>query len=111
MKRKEHMGLTLLLAVPICIIFYYFSLDDYVYFIIPMFFTNMLPDILEPATNYLHRKKFHSKRALKILSTYCLISFFILGLMFNFFFYFFFGVIGYISHLLGDWITPMGLPK
>ncbi len=111
MRKDEHIGLTILLAIPITTLFYFIGLIEYLYFILPMFLTTMLPDILEPATNYKHRGFFHSKTTLKFLSVYCLAPLFILGFAFNFLFYLFFGIIGYISHLLGDWTTPMGLPN
>jgi len=76
---------------------------------------SITPDIIEPATNYRHRGIFHSYRALfaviflfggaalvapgvaffSDLSAFYLASCFFLG---------------YLSHLLADSITPMGLP-
>lgn len=111
MRNREHIGLVYLLGGIIGVILYFVGLFDYIYYMIPMLFTTILPDIIEPATDYKHRRFFHSKRILKFLSAYCLPAFFILGLIFNFFFYVFFGVVGYVLHLLGDWTAPMGLPE
>jgi membrane-bound metal-dependent hydrolase YbcI (DUF457 family) len=111
MRRDEHLGVTFILAIPIAAIFYLFGIIDYIYLIIPMFFTTMLPDILEPANHYTHRKFFHSKRVLMFLSKFCIIPFLILGFFSHFFFYILFGVLGYISHLLADSTTKMGLPE
>lgn len=110
MRNKEHIGLTILIGLVIATILYVIDFEDYIFYMFPMLFTTILPDILEPPTSYTHRQFFHSKRVLTFLSKYCLVIFFILGLFFNFFLYLFFGVGGYLLHLLGDWTTPMGLP-
>jgi membrane-bound metal-dependent hydrolase YbcI (DUF457 family) len=71
-----------------------------------------IPDTLEPATSWRHRGSYHSQRALQIL---------ILGLVFILLVlplwveepigYVLIGTIGgYISHLLLDGTTSMGLP-
>jgi len=109
--RNTHVGIAIILAIIISFILYKLNLTDFVTYLIPMYITSVLPDILEPAIDYKHRKFFHSKRILKFLSKYVLGIIFILALIFNFFFYFFFGVMGYILHLLLDATTPMGLPN
>jgi len=70
----------------------------YLFFPNLLFFTwcallgSIAPDIIEPATSYMHRKDFHSKRMLLfsgIITLFCLIS----GLFINWFyfgFYFFY---------------------
>ena len=40
-----------------------------------MYFTSILPDIVEPAVDYRHRGFFHSKRTLKFLSKYVKVKF------------------------------------
>lgn len=108
--RNVHIWIAVILMIILSFILYNLNLFDFVVYLIPMYFTSILPDILEPATDYRHRKFFHSKRVLKFLSVYVLGITFILALIFNVFFYVFFGIIGYILHLLLDATTPMGLP-
>jgi len=109
--RDAHIGIAILLALIISFILYKLNLIDFIYYLFPMYITSILPDILEPATDYRHRKFFHSKRVLKFLYKYVLGITFLLALIFNFFFYIFFGTLGYILHLLLDSTTPMGLPR
>ena len=108
--RHTHIGIAIILALIISFVLYKLNLENFVYYLIPMYFTSILPDILEPAIDYTHRGFFHSKKVLKFLSKYVLGITFLLALIFNFFFYVFFGVVGYILHLLLDATTPMGLP-
>ncbi len=70
----------------------------------------MIPDIIEPAIHYTHRKAFHSKRALKVMF-YILLGSMLLGLFFNWLWFISFFALGYIVHLGMDATTPMGLPK
>ena len=79
-------------------------------YLLPLFFTTLLPDILEPANHYNHRKFFHSKKVLNYLLIGLVISF-IISLMLNGFFYVFFGILGYVVHLLMDSTTKIGLPQ
>jgi len=111
MNRKEHLGIAVFLMIVISFLLFKLGLENFVYYMIPMYITSILPDLLEPATDYKHRRFFHSKRILKVLSTYVLGITFIAALLFNWVFYIFFGVVGYILHLLLDWTTPMGLPR
>ncbi|MDD4253535.1 MAG: hypothetical protein PHT74_10390 [Methanoculleus horonobensis] len=76
---------------------------------------SIIPDILEPATSWKHRGKYHSKRALKYILTISTIAA-ILGYISIIFatspiLYIASGLfLGYSLHLLADSITPMGLP-
>ena len=106
--KYTHSGLVFLLCIPLFIIF--LKLNWNFTYLIGMFVGAVIPDILDPPTDYTHRKFFHSKRVLKFLSTWGLGITFILGLVSYGFFWIFFGNIGYISHLLLDSTTPMGLP-
>ena len=109
--RDAHIGIAIILALVISFILYKLNLTDFVVYLIPMYITSVLPDIIEPAVDYKHRGFFHSKRALRFLYKYALGISFIIALIFNVFFYLFFGVVGYILHLLLDSTTPMGLPN
>ena len=111
MNHKEHLTINLLSTVPFALLLYFAGWFDYIYYLVPMVLVSSLPDVIEPAKHYTHRKFFHSKRVLVFLSKYVLPSFFILGIFWRDSFYLFFGVLGYIVHLLADSTTKMGLPK
>ncbi len=80
-------------------------------------FGSVLPDNLEPAVHYTHRKKYHSWGTLKYvaaisalllsLTLVSLIMLFESTLIFCVFAFFF----SYMLHLLADSTTPMGLPR
>lgn len=103
MRNKEHAALALLIAIPLHHIGV--SLDS----LIAFYLSGFLPDILEPPFYYTHRKKLHSKRALKVTGIVGLIGF-VMGLATGSYFWPFFVFLGYALHLLGDSLTPMGLP-
>ena len=76
---------------------------------------SILPDILEPADNWMHRGICHSKRALKfsvkifvVTAIITLIS----VVLFRDFLVFYLSclVLGYLVHLLADSTTEVGLP-
>jgi membrane-bound metal-dependent hydrolase YbcI (DUF457 family) len=79
-------------------------------------FGSVMPDVLEPPGNWLHRGLGHSRRALKfsgevfvISALIGLFSFFIPDLALSYVVSGFF--LGYGVHLLADAITPAGLPR
>ena len=76
---------------------------------LPILIGGALPDILEPAHHYTHRKKFHSRRMLKFLYIILPIAL-IFGLFVNWVLFIFYLSIGYMGHLWLDASTPMGLP-
>lgn len=90
-------------------LFFVNALDLFVYGL-GLFIGGVLPDWIEPAHHYTHRKFFHSKRLLKWLY-YSLIPLLILSYFWNDGFWLFFTIVGYISHLLADSTTTRGLPK
>lgn len=110
MNRDAHIGIAILLAILFSFILVKLGLENFMYYLFPMYFTSILPDVLEPATDYTHRQFFHSKRVLKFLLNYALTITFIFALIFHWGFYIFFGIVGYILHLLLDSTTSMGLP-
>lgn len=77
---------------------------------IGVFVGSVIPDIIEPAKDYKHRKKFHSWTYLKWVAIS--VPFFILvGIALPFFWFLAGLAIGYCGHLLADSTTKMGLPK
>lgn len=73
-------------------------------------FGAVIPDQLEPATHWTHRKIFHSKRTLKI-SGWIFIVTAILALFNPLFYYISCFFAGYVSHLIADSTTKVGLPE
>ena len=79
-------------------------------------FGSVMPDVLEPPTDWTHRGLGHSRRALKfsveifaISALVGLFSFFITDLALSYVVSGFF--LGYGVHLLADATTPAGLPR
>lgn len=70
----------------------------------------MLPDKLEPATNYKHRDFFHSGKMLKILLIATLVAFGF-GFLIKWAWWLTGLCVGCVIHLLRDSTTTMGLPK
>jgi membrane-bound metal-dependent hydrolase YbcI (DUF457 family) len=68
-----------------------------------------IPDILEPARNWSHRKLFHSRKMLELTLWIFAITA-IIGLFVPFFYYISGFFLGYVSHLLADSTTKAGLP-
>lgn len=71
---------------------------------------SIIPDIFEPAYNWMHRGMCHSKRALKFSVTIFVITalislisfvFYVISCLF----------LGYLAHLLADSTTEVGLPE
>lgn len=111
--RDAHIGIAFLMFIIYAVFIYLFSLWDYLFYGAALFFGAILPDILDPWTEenrYNHRGYFHSRRLLKKLYWGLLISF-ILALVFNWVFYIFFFIIGYISHLWLDSRKPKSWSK
>lgn len=76
---------------------------------------SVIPDILEPANNWMHRGMCHSKRALKFSVTIFVITAFtsLISIVFRDFFVFYVIsclFLGYLVHLLADSTTEVGLP-
>jgi membrane-bound metal-dependent hydrolase YbcI (DUF457 family) len=69
----------------------------------------ILPDVLEPALDWQHRRYFHSWNFCGIMAGAALIGL-VIGWHTGYFFLFFFAL-GYVSHLLGDATTKVGLPR
>ena len=69
-----------------------------------------IPDILEPASHWTHRNKFHSKKTLRLSEGIFSITA-IIGLFFPISFYISCFFLGYMFHLLADSLTKVGLPE
>ena len=69
-----------------------------------------IPDILEPASHWTHRNKFHSKKTLRLSEGIFSITA-IIGLFFPISFYLSCFFLGYMFHLLADSLTKVGLPE
>ena len=76
----------------------------FIYAFIAAISGSIIPDILEPPTNWAHRGLFHSKRILKITGTVFLLTALMKLYIVSSFF------LGYASHLLADATTKAGLP-
>ena len=111
--KYTHRGMAFLIFIIYGIFVYLFSLWDYIYYGFTLFFGAILPDILDPWTEenrYNHRGYWHSKRFLNELYWFLLLSF-ILAIVFNWMFYVFFLILGYISHLWLDSHKPTSWSK
>ena len=89
--------------------------NQWIWGVIAVVAGSLVPDILEPATSYRHRRLFHSVRALFVVSILFAASALVaLGIAFFSDFSAFYIVscffLGYMFHLLADSVTPMGLP-
>ena len=89
--------------------------DAGIFGFVSVLFGSVLPDFLEPATNWMHRGLGHSKRALKFVTSifgitalFGLVSFLIST--FSIFYIFSCFLLGYVAHLLADATTKSGLP-
>ena len=67
-----------------------------------------MPDILEPASHWNHRDRFHSKKMLRLsVGIFSITA--IIGLYSPLFYYISCFFLGYMFHLLADSLTPAGL--
>jgi hypothetical protein len=76
------------------------------------FIGSLAPDYLEPAHYFTHRKFFHSKNLLRILSILAIVLFDISLVLKSILLYSITAFLaGYIGHLILDSTTKMGLPE
>ncbi|MCU0642543.1 MAG: metal-dependent hydrolase [archaeon] len=106
---ENHVFASALLLLAIYFIFQP-QTGDFVGFAFMMFVGALMPDWIEPAKSYTHRSFFHSKKTLLALAIALALTL-LIGMMWNWMFYVSFFITGYISHLLLDWTTKMGLPN
>lgn len=71
---------------------------------------SLIPDQIEPATDYTHRGTYHSRKTLDLMIKLFLITA-IIGLFSAPFFYIANIFLGYTFHLFADSRTPRGLPE
>jgi inner membrane protein len=111
MNTTQHIVGAGLAAIPLYLIANLISGGINIYlFYIPAIVGGVLPDIIEPAKDWKHRKFYHSKRMLKKVSLGFVILF-AAGFLWNPLFYLAMFLYGYVIHLLQDWTTKVGLPK
>jgi membrane-bound metal-dependent hydrolase YbcI (DUF457 family) len=117
MNREEHILFGIIAFIIYMLIFYSIIKDSTVIFFsgIACVIGSILPDILEPANNWMHRGICHSIRALKFsveifAITVCISV--ILIILFREFSVFYVSclALGYLVHLLADSTTEVGLP-
>lgn len=109
MNRTGHIWVTVIFICGVYLIMSNLNATMFFKFSIPMILTSTLPDIIEPAINFSHRRFFHSRRLFGILSV-ALGIFLILSIKNPNYYYAFFGIMGYILHMLSDLISWRGLP-
>jgi len=90
--------------------------NQWIWGIIMVVIGSLLPDVLEPATSYHHRRLFHSQRAFKtsVFLFGSTVLFAVVTALFSEFSAFYLAscfFLGYTFHLLADSVTPMGLPR
>ena len=105
MNRREHVLIGFGSALFIAFLFF----PNLLIFTFGALVRSVFPDILEPATSYMHRSFFHSQPILLICIVF-LIVFVGMSQFYPVLFFVAFFVWGYLSHLLADATTPMGLP-
>ncbi len=114
-RRETHYTIAFVLLILVYFLMNKLGLFSYFGYAVAILVGSVLPDVIEPAISngnrkaWQHRQVFHSKRTLKGILI-LIIPVLILGMFFNIFLYLFFGLIGYILHLLMDSTTKMGLP-
>lgn len=112
MNRDGHIFTAVVTSIILIVVYVFLLKKDLFGLIIylwPIFIGVIFPDLIEPAIDYTHRQYFHSKRVLKICSIVLIISLPI-GFLYSGIWYLTSFTLGYIVHLFGDSITPMGLP-
>ena len=98
MKTKTHVLFAVFIAVAIAL---YLKFERI--YLFGLIIGVLLPDILEPPVSMFHRKFFHSKRLLRFMIFFSIIML-IVALVKENFFWLFFITLGYIIHLIGDWL-------
>jgi len=102
-RNRTHAIIAFLVAIPL------YSIGVDMTSLIAFYFSSILPDVFEPATHWTHRGVFHSKRALIVTGSVGALGI-IIGLITGAYMWPFFIFAGYALHLLGDSLTPVGLP-
>jgi len=119
MNREQHVFIGIVIFAVFTLPFYYLAkipANIVLYGGIGAVIGSIIPDILEPATSWMHRGVGHSKRALKLTGKIFAIAA-LLGILsfFNSMFFIFYIIasffLGYVAHLLADSTTAVGLPE
>ena len=118
MKKGEHLFIG---VIAFLVYTYFLSLivripsDGSIFGLFSCLIGSVIPDFLEPPTNWMHRGIGHSKRALKFvtiifaITTICGLIVFLIS-TFSIFYLISCFLLGYAIHLLADATTEVGLP-
>ena len=104
MNREEHLTIGVIAFFAYTYFIDYFSSDAIGYAFIAAVLGSIVPDILEPPTDWAHRDVFHSVRALKLTGMIFVLTALVGLYTISSFF------LGYVCHLLADATTEVGLP-
>lgn len=111
MNRDQHLIFGTLSFVPYIVLFFWINGTDIQ--IISLSYLGLLtgsiiPDLIEPATDWKHRGFYHSKRILKQLTKIFLL-FSLISVLFQILLIISSFLLGYVIHLLADSTTKVGL--
>jgi len=118
MNKEQHLFIGIIAFVIYTWIFYFIikiSTDVIFFGFVCVIIGSIIPDILEPPRNWMHRGIGHSKRALKFSAKIFVITALIslISIIFREFLIFYIIsclFLGYLVHLLADSTTEVGLP-
>ena len=111
MNHNAHVWISILVAVALALLVWKLNIVSLTIYSIPMYFTTTIPDLIEPAISPTHRQYFHSKRFFKLLSI-CLAMILVYAAFIDSRgFFYFFGVGGYMIHMVVDSVSYKGMPN
>lgn len=110
MREHSHYEWIIVVVLALFFLLRWLNISPYFKYVGAALVTYMLPDLLEPAKDYTHRRFFHSKCLLKILLA-ALLPVILLGLVWSAWLWLAGAMLGYIVHLLVDSVTKMGLVR
>jgi membrane-bound metal-dependent hydrolase YbcI (DUF457 family) len=114
MRREAHLAITFIVSVFVVWLGFKFgllrSLFASILLVLIALFSTELPDVLEPGKQINHRKFFHSRKMLNLLSLGLLVSLLLILLGNVKYFYALFFFLGYWLHLAADSLTSR-LPR
>ncbi len=111
MNRNQHIWLSVFFSLALGLLLWKLKLPNLFIYSLPMYPTAILPDFIEPALDPNHRKFFHSKRMFKFLVICLVILLLLASFKSQHYFFWFFGVLGYLLHLIAESLTFKGLPN
>lgn len=111
MNHNAHIWLSIAFSVGLGLLIWKLNLVSMIVYSIPMYATANLPDFIEPAINWNHRRYFHSKRFFKFLTACLFISLLYSSFKEPKYFFLFFSILGYQLHMIADAVTWKGMPN